>query len=59
MFRVKLRIAPDLLQKFESQVKTGVRGVGFVPHPQRPAVAGLTRDKAATVTTEFATEFAA
>ncbi len=30
MFRVKLRIAPDLLQKFESQVKTGVRGVGFV-----------------------------
>jgi HlyD family secretion protein len=30
MFRVKLQIAPDLLQKFESQVKTGVRGVGFV-----------------------------
>jgi HlyD family secretion protein len=29
-FRVKLRIAPELLQKFESQVKTGVRGLGFV-----------------------------
>lgn len=30
LFRVKLQIAPDLLQKFESQVKTGVRGRGFV-----------------------------
>ena len=30
MFRVKLKIAPELLRKFESEVKTGVRGVGFV-----------------------------
>ncbi|MDR3468838.1 MAG: HlyD family efflux transporter periplasmic adaptor subunit [Xanthobacteraceae bacterium] len=29
-FRVKLRIPSELLQKFESQVKTGVRGLGFV-----------------------------
>lgn len=29
-FRVKLRIPSELLRKFESQVKTGVRGVGFV-----------------------------
>ena len=30
VFRVKLRIAPELLRKYESQVKTGVRGLGFV-----------------------------
>jgi HlyD family secretion protein len=30
MFRVKLKIAPDLLKTYESRVKTGVRGVAFV-----------------------------
>jgi HlyD family secretion protein len=30
MFRVKLRIDKDVLQKFYTRVKTGVRGVGFV-----------------------------
>ena len=42
MFRVKLKIAPDLLKKFESQVKTGVRGVGFVrTHRDAPWPASL------------------
>ncbi|WP_374544927.1 HlyD family secretion protein [Rhodoblastus sp.] len=30
MFRVKLTLPPDLLRKYESAVKTGVRGVGFM-----------------------------
>ncbi|MBY3095201.1 HlyD family efflux transporter periplasmic adaptor subunit [Rhizobium laguerreae] len=30
VFRVKLRIAPDLLKGYESRIKTGVRGVGYV-----------------------------
>lgn len=30
VFRVKLKIAPDLLKVYESRVKTGVRGVGYV-----------------------------
>jgi HlyD family secretion protein len=30
MFRVKLTLPPDLLRKYESQVKTGVRGVGYL-----------------------------
>ena len=30
MFRVKLTIDPELRSKYESQVKTGIRGVGFV-----------------------------
>lgn len=30
MFRVKLRIAPSLLKHYESRVKAGVRGVGYV-----------------------------
>ena len=30
MFRVKLKIDPDLLRKHSSRVKTGVRGLGFV-----------------------------
>ena len=30
MFRVKLRIAPQLLRQYESRVKTGVRGVAYV-----------------------------
>ena len=30
MFRVKLQIDPDLLQKYRRSVKTGVRGMGFV-----------------------------
>jgi HlyD family secretion protein len=30
MFRVKLKIAPELLKKHEQRVKAGVRGVGFV-----------------------------
>ncbi|MBB5752915.1 HlyD family secretion protein [Prosthecomicrobium pneumaticum] len=44
MFRVKLRIAPDLLRQYEARVKTGVRGVAYVrtdpatPWPDRLAV---------------------
>lgn len=30
MFRVKLKIAPELLKKYQNQVKTGVRGVAYV-----------------------------
>ena len=30
MFRVKLTIDPELRNKYESQVKTGIRGVGYV-----------------------------
>jgi HlyD family secretion protein len=30
MFRVKLRIAPELLRRYEPLVKTGVRGLGYV-----------------------------
>jgi HlyD family secretion protein len=30
MFRVKLKIDPELLRKYSSRVKTGVRGIGFV-----------------------------
>jgi len=30
MFRVKLKIAPELLKQYESQVKTGVRGIAYV-----------------------------
>ncbi len=39
MFRVKLTIDPRLRPKYESQVKTGIRGVGFVrtdPHASWP-----------------------
>jgi HlyD family secretion protein len=44
MFRVKLTIDPELRKKYESQVKTGIRGVGYVrsnlvtPWPERLAV---------------------
>jgi HlyD family secretion protein len=30
MFRVKLTIDPELRDRYENQVKTGIRGVGFV-----------------------------
>jgi HlyD family secretion protein len=30
MFRIKLKINPDVLQKYYSRVKTGIRGMGFV-----------------------------
>ena len=30
MFRIKLKIDPQLLQQFYTRVKTGVRGLGFV-----------------------------
>ena len=30
MFRVKLTIDPALRKRYENQVKTGIRGVGFV-----------------------------
>lgn len=30
MFRVKLRIAPGLLRQYETRVKAGVRGIGYV-----------------------------
>lgn len=44
MFRVKLSIDPSLRQRYQKQVKTGVRGLGFVrtdpntPWPDRLAV---------------------
>jgi len=30
LFRVKLTIDPELTKRYENQVKTGIRGVGFV-----------------------------
>jgi HlyD family secretion protein len=30
MFRIKLKIDPEILQVFYTRVKTGVRGLGFV-----------------------------
>jgi HlyD family secretion protein len=30
MFRVKLKIAPELLKDYENRVKTGIRGIGYV-----------------------------
>ena len=30
MFRIKLKIDPQVLQQFYTRVKTGVRGLGFV-----------------------------
>jgi HlyD family secretion protein len=30
MFRIKLKVDPDVLQQFYTRVKTGVRGMGFV-----------------------------
>ena len=30
MFRIKLKIDPQVLQQFYTRVKTGVRGMGFV-----------------------------
>ena len=30
MFRLKLKIDPDVLQAFYTRVKTGIRGMGFV-----------------------------
>ncbi|GAC1043209.1 HlyD family secretion protein [Rhizobium sp. No.120] len=30
VFRVKLKIAPDLLKAYEARIKTGVRGIGYV-----------------------------
>ncbi|UOK72833.1 HlyD family secretion protein [Ancylobacter polymorphus] len=44
MFRVKLRIAPELLRQYEDRVKAGVRGLAYVrtdpatPWPDRLAV---------------------
>ena len=37
MFRVKLTIDPELRAKYESQVKTGIRGVGYVRANRRIA----------------------
>ena len=37
MFRVKLTIDPELRAKYESQVKTGIRGVGYVRANRRMA----------------------
>jgi HlyD family secretion protein len=30
MFRVKLKIAPELLKDYENRIKTGIRGIGYV-----------------------------
>lgn len=37
VFRVKLRIPRELLEKYEEQVKVGVRGIGFVRTDTRVA----------------------
>jgi HlyD family secretion protein len=37
MFRVKLQVDPKVLSQYQSQVKTGVRGVGFVRTNQAAA----------------------
>ena len=40
MFRIKLKIDPQVLQQFYTRVKTGVRGLGFVrtkPEVEWPA----------------------
>jgi HlyD family secretion protein len=42
MFRVKLTLPPDLLRKYENQVKTGVRGVAYLRiAPEKPWPANL------------------
>ena len=42
MFRVKLTLPPDLLRKYENQVKTGVRGVAYLRiAPDKPWPANL------------------
>jgi HlyD family secretion protein len=42
MFRVKLTLPPDLLRKYENQVKTGVRGVAYLRMaPDKPWPANL------------------
>ena len=30
MFRVKLQVDPEVLRKYHAEVKTGIRGMGFV-----------------------------
>ena len=30
MFRVKLQVDPEVLRKYHTEVKTGIRGMGFV-----------------------------
>lgn len=37
MFRVKLKVDPDLLRKYEDRVKTGVRGMAYVRMPEATA----------------------
>jgi HlyD family secretion protein len=37
MFRIKLQIDPDVRGEYHSQVKTGLRGMGFVrTDPSKP-----------------------
>ena len=40
MFRIKLKIDPQVLQQFYTRVKTGVRGLGFVRTKARRGMAG-------------------
>jgi HlyD family secretion protein len=43
MFRVKLQADPQVLDKYHRQVKTGIRGLGFVrSDPKTPWPADLT-----------------
>lgn len=45
MFRVRARIAPELLTKYIEQVKTGVPGVAWLKlNPQAPWPASLAVD---------------
>jgi HlyD family secretion protein len=43
MFRIKAKIAPELLRKYIQQVKTGLPGVAYIrldPKPEWPAALG-------------------
>ena len=46
MFRVKLQVDPKVLGKYHTEVKTGVRGMGFVAHRHRCPVARGSRGEA-------------
>ena len=51
MFRVKLQADPEVLKKYHRQVKTGVRGLGFVRIDPEAPVARRTYGEAAVMST--------
>ena len=50
MFRVKLKIEPQLLKQHSRKVKTGVRGLGFVALESRDSVADRSSNQVAKMT---------